>query len=367
MDTATYGSSSSAGASLYGVRTTGIYCRLGCPARRPRPENVIFFKTSEEARRAGFRPCKRCNPGASSTADLQTALVTRACRQIEAAEAEPALGELAREAGLSATHFHRLFKRLTGVTPKSYATAQRAARAESGLRAAPTVTHALYEAGYSSSSRFYASAKDRLGMSPGVFREGGAGQKIRFAVGACSLGAILVAATETGVCAILMGDDPDALVRDLQDRFAKAELLGGDAGFEETVAKVVGFVEAPRQGLDLPLDIAGTVFQQRVWQSLRAIPLGSTANYAEIARAIGQPSAARAVARACAANPLAMAIPCHRVVRSDGAISGYRWGIARKQALLDREKGGASPAHPPPHENELETMGPASRRSDDRS
>jgi AraC family transcriptional regulator of adaptative response/methylated-DNA-[protein]-cysteine methyltransferase len=339
MDTATYALSSSASAPLYGVRTTGIYCRRGCPARRPRPENIVFFGASEEARRAGFRPCKRCNPDASSAAEPQAALVTRACRRIEAAETEPALGELAQEAGLSASHFHRLFKRWTGVTPKSYAKAHRTARAESGLRLANTVTHALHEAGYSSSSCFYASAKGRLGMSPGAFRKGGAGQKIRFAVGVCSLGAILVAATETGVCAILMGDDPDALVRDLQDRFAKAELLGGDAGFEEIVAKVVGLVETPRQGLDLPLDIAGTAFQQRVWQALRAIPVGSTANYAEIARAIGQPSAARAVALACGANPLAVAIPCHRVVRSDSAISGYRWGIARKQALLDREKG----------------------------
>jgi len=242
MDTATHALSSPAGASFYGVRTTGIYCRLECPARRPRPENIVFFGAPEEARRAGFRPCKRCNPGASSAAEPQAALVIRACRRIEAAEAEPALGELAREAGLSVTHFHRLFKRWTGVTPKSYAKAHRAARAESGLRLANTVTHALHEAGYSSSSRFYASAKARLGMSPDAFRKGGAGQKIRFAVGACSLGAILVAATETGVCAILLGDDPDALVRDLQDRFAKAELLGGDAGFEETVAKVVGLV-----------------------------------------------------------------------------------------------------------------------------
>jgi len=248
-----------------------------------------------------------------------------------------ALGELARAAGMSRFHFHRVFRALTGVTPKAYADAHRARRVRNALGCAETVTDAIYGAGYNSSGRFYDTASEVLGMTPTAFRAGGAGTTIRFAVGQCWLGSILVAATEKGVCAILLGEDAEALVRDLQDSLPTARLIGGDVAFEALIAKVVGFVEAPALGLDLPLDVRGTAFQQRVWQALRAIPAGSTATYAEIAERIGRPAAARAVAQACASNPLAVAIPCHRVVRTDGALSGYRWGIARKGALLDRE------------------------------
>jgi AraC family transcriptional regulator of adaptative response/methylated-DNA-[protein]-cysteine methyltransferase len=271
----------------------------------------------------------------------QAEAVARACRLIESSEEIPSLDQLARAAGLSAFHFHRVFKKLTGVTPKAYAGAARASRMAEGLRAADTVTSAIYAAGYNASSRFYETAAARLGMTPSALRRGGAGEEIRFAVGQCSLGAVLAAATEKGVCAILLGDEPDRLVRDLQDRFPKAELKGGDAEFEQIVARAVGLVETPGQNMDLPLDIRGTAFQQRVWEALRAIPAASTASYGEIAIAIGRPTASRAVAGACAHNPLAVAIPCHRVVRIDGETSGYRWGIERKRELLARERAAA--------------------------
>jgi AraC family transcriptional regulator of adaptative response/methylated-DNA-[protein]-cysteine methyltransferase len=238
---------------------------------------------------------------------------------------------------MSRFHFHRVFKSVTGVTPKAYAAAHRAQRMRDELPRSHSVTAAIYGAGYNSSGRFYAASADVLGMKPTDFRAGGTGAAIRFAVGECSLGAILVAATETGVCAISLGNDPGALLRDLQDRFPKAQLIGGDKSFEQLVARVVGFVEAPALGLDLPLDVRGTAFQQRVWQKLREIPAGSTASYTEIARRIKRPKAVRAVAAACAANAIAVAIPCHRVVRNDGALAGYRWGVERKRSLLARE------------------------------
>jgi AraC family transcriptional regulator of adaptative response/methylated-DNA-[protein]-cysteine methyltransferase len=239
---------------------------------------------------------------------------------------------------MSRFHFQRVFKLHAGVTPKAYAAARRAARVRAALETEGSVTDAIYAAGFNSPSRFYAGSAAMLGMAPTRFKAGGANEEIRFAVGACSLGAILVAATERGICAVLMGDDPELLVRDLQDRFPKADLIGADAGFERTVALVVGLVEAPRIGLDLPLDLRGTAFQQRVWAALRAIPAGETVSYTELARHIGSPAAVRAVAGACAANPVAVAIPCHRVVRNDGGLSGYRWGIERKAALIQREK-----------------------------
>jgi AraC family transcriptional regulator of adaptative response/methylated-DNA-[protein]-cysteine methyltransferase len=238
---------------------------------------------------------------------------------------------------MSPYHFHRVFKKVTGVTPKAFAAANRAERTNKQLRSAPTVTEAIYAAGFNSASRFYENANARLGMTPSQLRRGGDGVAIRFAIGTCSLGPILVAASDRGVCAIALGDDPDVLLRDLQDRFPRAELVGGDAEFEKTVAQIVGFVENPRRGLDLPLDIRGTAFQQRVWEALRAIPAGQTASYAEIAKVIGKPAAHRAVAQACSQNPLAVAIPCHRVIRKDGDTSGYRWGVERKRALLNRE------------------------------
>ena len=325
------------GRFVYAVRSTGVYCRPSCPSRAARPENLRFFATCADAEAAGFRACRRCRPDAPGLEARRRDAVARACRLIDAAEAPPELAALAAAAGMSPHHFHRIFRAVTGVTPRAYAEARRAARVAEALRAANSVTEAIFAAGYDASSRFYAGAAGRLGMSPDTYRRGGPGTRIRFAVGACSLGAILVAATARGVCAILLGDDPDALVRDLQDRFPRAALEGGDAAFETLVARVVGLVEAPAAGHDLPLDIGGTAFQQRVWEALRAIPPGRTASYAEIARMVGMPAAVRAVAQACGANALAVAIPCHRVVRSDGALSGYRWGVARKRALLDRE------------------------------
>jgi AraC family transcriptional regulator, regulatory protein of adaptative response / methylated-DNA-[protein]-cysteine methyltransferase len=325
------------GAFCYAVRTTGIYCRPSCAARLPRRDNVEFHADAAAAEKAGFRPCKRCQPNAQGPLARQAAVVARACRQIEQAEELPRLDELARAAGMSAFHFHRVFKAATGVPPKAYADAHRGRRVRAELKAAGSVTEAIYGAGFNSNARFYESSARLLGMTPSEFRSGGNGATIRFAVGECSLGAILVAATEKGVCAIQFGDDPDALLRNLQDAFPKAQLVGGDKGFEQLVAKVVGFVEAPQRGLDLPLHVRGTAFQQKVWRALRKIKPGKTASYAEIAKKIGEPNAVRAVAQACGANSLAVAIPCHRVVRRDGAISGYRWGVERKRALLAKE------------------------------
>jgi AraC family transcriptional regulator, regulatory protein of adaptative response / methylated-DNA-[protein]-cysteine methyltransferase len=326
------------GTFVYSVRTTGVYCRPSCAARLPRRENVTFHADCAEAERAGFRPCKRCRPNEPALADQQAAAVAAACRLIEEAEETPSLGALAQAAALSRFHFHRVFKAVTGVTPKAYADAHRGKRVRAELAQSGTVTEAIYGAGFNSSGRFYAAAPGVLGMTPTQFRAGGGGSIIRFAVGECSLGAILVAATEKGVCAIELGNDPDALVRGLQDRFPNARFVGGDPAFELLVAHVIGFVGAPGQGLDLPLDIRGTAFQQRVWKAIRAIPAGSTATYSEIARRIGKPKAVRAVAHACASNGIALAIPCHRVVRIDGSMAGYRWGVARKRALLTREK-----------------------------
>jgi AraC family transcriptional regulator of adaptative response/methylated-DNA-[protein]-cysteine methyltransferase len=328
------------GSFVYAVRTTGIYCRPSCGSRRPRPENVEFHATAAAAEQAGFRACRRCHPATTGRRESTAGLIAALCRVIEQADTPPPLADLAQRAGLSPFHLHRLFKSVTGVTPRQYAAAHRACRVQAGLRDAARVTDAIYDAGYNSSGRFYDAATARLGMTPTRYRAGGAGTEIRFAVGECSLGSILVAASDRGVCAILLGDDPDALTRDLQDRFPRAHLVGGDAGFEQLVARVVGMVEAPARGHDLPLDVRGTAFQQRVWQALCDVPAGRTLSYTEVARRIGAPRSVRAVARAVASNPLAVAIPCHRVVRLDGDLAGYRWGVERKRALLAREATG---------------------------
>jgi len=325
------------GQFVYAVKTTGIYCNPSSLARLPKPENVEFFDTAEQARTAGYRPSKRASKDQSAVAAQHAATVAAACRRIESTETPPALAELAEAAGLSSFHFHRVFKAVTGLTPRGYAAAHRSRRVRERLADGGTVTDALYEAGFNSNSRFYEAADHLLGMKPGDYRAGGQNNDIRFAIGQCSLGAILVAQSERGVCAILLGDDPQQLVCDLQDKFRRANLIGADQQFEQLVARVVGFIEAPAIGLDLPLDVQGTAFQERVWQALREIPVGSTASYAEIAQRIGAPKAVRAVAQACGANRLAVAIPCHRVVRSDGNLSGYRWGVERKRQLLDRE------------------------------
>ena len=325
------------GSFFYSVRTTGVYCRPSCAARQARPENVRFHATREEAENAGFRPCKRCRPDRPALSEQHAAMVTEACRLIEASQSGPSLEELASHAGVSTFHFHRLFKASTGLTPKAYAAAHRGERVRKELGRSRSVTAAIYQSGFNSNGRFYDQSQRVLGMSPTIYRAGAPNAEIRFAIGECSLGSILVAKSDIGVCAILLGDDPEALAHQLQDRFPRAALIGGDPEFEQLVARVVGFVEAPALGLDLPLDVQGTAFQQRVWQALREIPAGSTASYTEIASRIGAPKSVRAVAQACAANPLAVAIPCHRVIRTDGDLSGYRWGVERKRALLQRE------------------------------
>ncbi len=325
------------GGFYYSVRTTGVYCRPSCASRLSRRENVRFHLTREEAENKGFRPCKRCHPEYTAPANMQAALVTKACRIIDEAQKMPSLDELANKLGLSRFHFHRVFKSVTGLTPKAYARTIRARRVREELSMGDSVTGAIYGAGFNSSGRFYAEAKDTLGMTPTQFREGGRGATIRFAIGECSLGAILVAATDRGICSITLGDEPDVLIREFQDQFGNAELKGGDKEFEKLVARVVGFVESPKPGLDLPLDVRGTAFEIRVWEALRKISPGTTASYTEIAERIGSPKAARAVAKACASNKIAVAIPCHRVIRNDGSLSGYRWGIERKRSLLKRE------------------------------
>ena len=325
------------GQFVYAVRTTGVFCRPSCPARTARPENVCFHSTAADARRAGFRPCLRCRPHQVSPAAQQSAMIAELCRFIEDSAQVPTLDQLARHAGISAYHLHRVFRAATGVTPKAYASAHRARRLRQELERGGTVTDAIYSAGYGSGSRFYTEADEVLGMTATHYRAGGAQLTIRFAFGASTLGAILVAQTDRGVCAILIGDDRAALRRDLERRFPRARLLGADAAFEQLVGRVIAFVEAPRLGLDLPLDVRGTAFQLRVWQALRTIAPGQTASYTQIAERIGAPRSVRAVAQACAANPLAVAIPCHRVVRHDGGLSGYRWGVERKRALLDNE------------------------------
>ena len=322
----------------YSVLTTGIYCRPSCPSRIANPTNVRLHNTVDDARAAGFRACKRCKPDQPPFEAGTAVLIANACRTIEASEEPPSLKELADAAGRSPGYFHRIFKAATGLTPKAYAAAHRAKKVRQALAYGNSVTATIYEAGFNSSSRFYEKATDMLGMTPSRYRAGGANEEIRFAVGETSLGAILVASSTKGVVSILLGDDPDRLVRNLQDRFPKAHLIGADRDYEALVARVVGSVEAPRIGLNLPLDVRCTAFEQRVWQALQEIPAGETASYTEIAHRIGAPGAARAVAAACAGNNLAIAIPCHRVIRNDGALSGYAWGAERKRELLDRER-----------------------------
>ena len=327
------------GRFVYSVATTGVYCRPACAARTPNPRNVAFHADPGEAEAAGFRPCRRCRPNEAPLAERQAALIAAACRRIEAAEEPLSLGELADGAGLSPHHFHRLFRAITGLTPKGYGDAERARKVREALGNGAQVTEALYDAGFGSSGRFYAAANDALGMRPAAYRKGGASAEIRYGIGQSSLGRVLAAASDRGICAILLGDDDAELVGLLESRFPNALMIAADADFQDNVAQVVALVEEPARGLDLPLDIRGTAFQRRVWQALQAIPAGETRSYAELARAVGEPKAARAVAAACAANKIAVAVPCHRVVRGDGALSGYRWGVERKRSLLAREAG----------------------------
>jgi len=325
------------GQFFYSVKSTGVYCRPSCASRRARPENVEFHASAADAERAGYRPCKRCRPNELSLLESQADLVAAACRTIETAELEPSLALLAERAGLSRYHFLRVFKAITGVTPKQYAAAHRARRVRDALKTSASVTDAIYDAGYNSNSRFYENASAVLGMTPTEFREGGRDTEIQYAISRCSLGLILVAQSQRGVCAIFFGDDPKQLARDLQSQFPRATLAPSSPEFTNTVSEVVQFVEQPTAPLNVPLDIRGTAFQQRVWRALQQIPVGTTTSYAALARKIGQPRAVRAVAAACAHNSLAVAIPCHRVIGSNGKLTGYRWGVERKRSLLARE------------------------------
>ena len=323
---------------VYAVRTTGVYCRPSSSTRLPKRENVAFFSSAQAAEAVGYRASRRARPDQSSAAIERAKLVAQACRLIEDSDTPLNLDVLAQHALMSPFHFHRVFKAETGLTPKAYAIAHRARKLREELTVSNTsVTEAIYEAGFNSNSRFYETSGQLLGMRARDYRAGGVGAVIKFAVGQCSLGAILVAQSQRGICAILLGNDPNDLLCDLQDRFSSAQLIGGDADFEKLVADVVGFIETPSIGLNLPLDVQGTAFQERVWQALLKIPSGTTVSYTELANKIGEPRAARAVAQACGANRLAVAIPCHRVVRQNGDISGYRWGVERKRELLRRE------------------------------
>jgi AraC family transcriptional regulator of adaptative response/methylated-DNA-[protein]-cysteine methyltransferase len=326
------------GAFFYAVKTTGIYCRPTCKSRIPKPDNVLFFSTNAEAEASGFRPCKRCQPDRKSPQSEREQLIANICKTMETSEEQLSLNELAQMAGLSPYHFQRVFKQIVGVTPKDYAKGERAERLRDRLQQDSSITTTLYAAGYESSSGFYAEATNILGMKPKEYKKGAKNQKIRFAVENTTLGWVMVAATEIGLCAIALGDSPDELASEIHRRFPQAEFCDDDLIFQQWVADVVSMIEMPKRSLNLPLDIQGTAFQQRVWQVLRAIPVGSTLSYQQVATQIGNPKAVRAVASACAANKLAIAIPCHRVVGSNGSLSGYRWGVERKKALLELEK-----------------------------
>jgi len=320
----------------YGVITTGIFCCPSCPSRLPRRENLRFFTSAPEAQAAGFRPCKRCQPltNADSTIAQRIALV---CRQIETSEAEPGLVELAHLAGISSSHLQRQFKQITGISPKAYAQALRIQRLQRELASTDNLTQAIYAAGFGHTAQVYKKANQLLGMSPREAQHQGKNMMIYYALKESSLGWVLAAQTDKGVCAILLGDSPEALIQDLRTRFAHAHWALDQAQLNANLQLILAFIDRPHQPLSLPLDICGTIFQQRVWQALQEIPLGETRSYSEIAAAIGSPGAVRAVAGACAANKLALAIPCHRVVRNDGNLSGYRWGPERKGELLKRE------------------------------
>jgi AraC family transcriptional regulator of adaptative response/methylated-DNA-[protein]-cysteine methyltransferase len=322
---------------FYSVKSTGVYCRPTCAARLPNRENVQFHLTSRDAERAGFRPCKRCKPNDLSAANHHAAAITKACKLIVNSPETPDTSALAAAVNMSSSHFHRTFKSLTGLTPKSYAAAQRAERLRKQLARNRTVTSAIYNAGFNSNAPFYTNSNKLLGMKPTAFRRGGRGATIQFSIAKCSLGSILVAATGVGICAITLGDDPATLIDDLHHRFPNANFTDADETFKKQITEVTAFVERPAIGLDLPLDIQGTAFQQRVWQELRKIPCGQTSTYSKIAQKIGSPKSIRAIGQACGANPIAVAIPCHRVVGTDGSLSGYRWGLPRKSQLLKSE------------------------------
>lgn len=325
------------GRFIYGVITTGVYCRPSCPSRQARAENLRFFARARDAEAAGLRPCKRCRPDEVTAVEPQRRAVAAACARLERSETQPRLADLAAEAGMSRHHFHRVFTQITGVTPGAYGRAVKLRRLSGALDAGAAVTDAIYAAGFGSSSRAYAAAGTGLGMTPGARRRGGQGETIRYAVGQTALGAMLIAASPRGICTAAFDEDPNRLIAELKQRFGAATLVEDQAGLKVWIEALADHLATPAQALDLPLDVQGTAFQARVWQALREIPLGTTVSYAALAKALGRPTAVRAVARACAGNEIALLIPCHRVVRQDGSLSGYRWGPARKRALLAAE------------------------------
>jgi AraC family transcriptional regulator of adaptative response/methylated-DNA-[protein]-cysteine methyltransferase len=331
------------GRFVYAVRTTGIYCRPTCPSRRPLRQNVAFFDSYAEAEAKGFRPCRRCFPAASDSPVSSVERILRACKLIDASDGRPGLQVIATAAGLSPFHFHRLFRKVVGMTPREYGAATTEERFRRLLGAGAAVTSAIYDAGFGSSSRVYETAHQMLGMTPGAYRAGAPGLTIRYSISRCALGGLLVAATSRGVCAIELGDKREVLQEHLRVRFPGADFVADDEGLKRLVESVTRFIDAPDQNLlQLPLDIRGTAFQRLVWKSLRRVPVGATVTYGDLARRIGRPRAVRAVAQACASNTLALAIPCHRVIRGDGAAGGYRWGAKRKRVLLSREHAAAT-------------------------
>ncbi len=324
------------GQFYFGVRSTRIYCKPGCPARRPRREQVLFFNSCEQAEAAGFRPCKRCRP--RQAADPQVTLVARACRLIETAGEPLSLQELGRQLGVSPYHLQRRFKALTGVTPRQYAASWRIQQFKAQVRQGRAVSEALYEAGFGSNSRLYEGAADQLGMTPAAYRRGGRGMRIDYTIVDSPLGRLLVAATEQGICALGLSEADAELEDFLRTEYPAAELAGDGAYLKEWVQALLDYLEGERPHLDLPLDVQATAFQRRVWEELRRIPYGETRTYTQVAEAIGRPRAVRAVGRACATNPVSLVIPCHRVVGTNGSLTGYRWGLSRKQALQATER-----------------------------
>ncbi len=325
------------GVFYFGVKTTGVYCRPGCPSPIPRRENVVFAFSPSSLVSAGYRPCRRCHPDGSSTADASVAAVVDLCRYIEESETVPAVAELASRAGLSASTVNRLFKQALGVTPREYADAHRRERFRSSLRAGAGVLDAALDAGYGSTSRVYEGASRNLGMTPGQYRNGGQGQSLGYSLTETPLGWLLVAATAQGISAVKLGDDSAALVHELRTEFPKAALGEGDDSLRAWTAVLVDYLSGRLPWPELPYDVRATAFQRRVWQFLRSIPAGSTMHYSEVAVALGRPTATRAVARACATNPVALVVPCHRVVPRGPGFAGFRWGIERKRRLLELE------------------------------
>jgi len=333
------------GVFVYGVRSTGVYCKPSCPSRRPRREKVEFFHTREEAEAAGFRACLRCKPREAAALDPRAELVLQVCRRIEEREGvAPSLEELSAESGVSPHHLQRTFKSLTGITPRQYAASLRLRLFKSRVKEGEDVTAAMYDAGYGSSSRLYEDASGRLGMTPATYRRKGKGMNIDYAIADSHLGRLLVAATERGVCSVQLGDADEELESALASEYPAAEIKRDETRLGDVVEGLLCHLEGSRPNLGLPLDLQATAFQLRVWDELRRIPYGSTRSYAEVAEAIGRPTATRAVARACATNPVALVTPCHRVVRTGGALGGYRWGVGRKERLLEQERSSATAA-----------------------